>query len=254
MRKSLGDKRNYISDEQIEKITELFTDGRQNKYVKEFPNEFFGYRKITIERPLKLNFQAIPERIEKVKMQNAFDSLAKSKKHDPIKKIEEEKAGKELQEKVLKIVTSIDNKLYKNQGEFEEIVDEMFAKANFRLEAPIKKAIISGLSERDETADVITDSKGNPEPDVDLRDYENVPLGEDIRKYFTREVLPHVPDAWISEDKKYRDHKDGETGKVGYEISFTHYFYEYKPLRPLEEISGEIKKLEKEIAGMLTDL
>lgn len=83
-----------------------------------------------------------------------------------------------------------------------------------------------------------------------MRDYENVALGEDIQEYFNREVLPHVPDAWISKDKKYCDHKDGEIGKVGYEISFTRYFYEYKPLRPLEEISGEIKKLENEIAGM----
>jgi len=92
------------------------------------------------------------------------------------------------------------------------------------------------------------------EPDPDLRDTESVPLGEDIYEYFKREVIPHVSDAWISQEKKYRDHKDGQIGKIGYEISFTRYFYEYKPLRPLEEISGEIKKLEDEIAGMLTDL
>ena len=254
MRKSLGDKRNVISDEQIQKITELTLDGEKSAIVKNYPNDFFGYRKITIERPLKLNFQASNERIEKLKVESAFQNLAKSKKRDPLKKLEEEKAGFALQISILKVLATIGGSLYKNRDKFIEALEQSFEKAGLKLDAPIKKAIFKGLSERDETADVITDKKGNPEPDVDLRDYENVPLGEDIKKYFTREVLPHVPDAWISEDKKYCDHKDGQIGKVGYEISFTRYFYKYKPLRPLEEIGGEIKKLENEIAGMLTDI
>ena len=126
----------------------------------------------------------------------------------------------------------------KENKEIEKIADFMFK--NFGV--------------RNGKADVYLNADGIQMPDTDLRDYENVPLGEDIRTYFTREVLPHVSDAWISEDKKYCDHKDGKIGKVGYEISFTRYFYEYKPLRPLDEIGGEIKKLENEIAGMLTDL
>ena len=81
-----------------------------------------------------------------------------------------------------------------------------------------------------------------------------MPLGEDINEYFKREVLPHVPDAWISEDKKYRDHKDGQIGKIGYEISFTRYFYEYKSLRPLEAIDSDIKKLENEIIEILKEV
>lgn len=254
MRKSLGNKRNYISDEQIQLISKLFLDGEKSKLVQDYPNEFFGYRKITIERPLKLNFQASPERIEKVKTETAFQNLAKSKKRDPLKKIEEEKAGQALKKKILSALATIGNTLYKSQDKFIKVLEDAIKKADLKLDAPIKKVILKGLSERDETADVITDKKGNPEPDVDLRDYENVLLGEDIKKYFKREVLPHVPAAWISEDKKYRDHKDGEVGKIGYEISFTKYFYEYKPLRPLEEISGEIKKLESEIDGMLKDL
>jgi type I restriction enzyme M protein len=96
--------------------------------------------------------------------------------------------------------------------------------------ASVKKTMMKALSERDETADVCTDSKGNPEPDPELRDYENVPLKEDIYKYFECEVKPHVPDAWINED--VRDHKDGEVGKVGYEINFNRYFYKYEPPRP----------------------
>ena len=254
MRKSLGDKRNIISDEQIKKITELALDGEKSKITKVFPNEFFGYRKITIERPLKLNFQSSAERLEKLKAETTFQNLAKSKKRDPLKKLEEEKTGFALQTSILKALGAIGDVLYKNQDKFIEVLEATFKKADLKLEATVKKAVLKGLSERDETADVITDRKGNPEPDVDLRDYENVPLGEDINEYFAREVLPHVPDAWISEEKKYCDHKDGKIGKVGYEISLTRYFYEYKALRPLEEIGADIKKLEDEIAGILTDL
>lgn len=254
MRKSLGNKRNIISAEQIQQITELTLDGDKNKLVKIFPNEFFGYRKITIERPLKLNFQASKERLEKLRAESLFQNLAKSNKRDPLKKIEEEKAGKALQENILKSLITIGDSLFKNRDKFLKVLEETFKKADLILDTPVKKTILKGLSERDETADVITDKKGNPEADIDLRDYENVPLGEDIYEYFKREVLPHVPEAWISKDKKYCDHKDNEIGKVGYEISFTKYFYEYKPLRPLEEINGEIKMLEDQIAGMLTDL
>ncbi len=103
---------------------------------------------------------------------------------------------------------------------------------------------MSALSERDETADVCTDSKGRPEPDADLRDNENVPLKEDVNAYFEREVKPHVPDAWIDESKT----------KVGYEIPFTRHFYKYKGLRPLVEIEGEIRALEAEIQGMLGEV
>jgi len=254
MRKSLGDKRNYITDEQIQQITQVFLDDEKSKLVQDHPNEFFGYRKITIERPLKLNFQANPERIERVKAEKAYQNLAKSKKRDPLKKVEEEKAGQALQNRIASALGSIGDKLFKNQDAFLKVLNAAFKSADLKLEAPLKKAILNGLSERDEMADVITDRKGNPEPDTDLRDYENVPLGEDIHDYFIREVLPHVPDAWISEEKKYRDHKDGQIGRVGYEISFTRYFYEYRPLRPLEEISSEIKALEDGIAGMLSKL
>lgn len=254
MRKSLGDKRNYISDEQIKKITKAVLDGEKPGFVQIHPNEFFGYRKITIERPLKLNFQASAERIEKLKAETAFENIAKRKKRDPVKKTEEEKAGRAMQKKILSALADIGDALYKNRDKFTKVLDAAFKKADLVVDAPIKKAILKGLSERDETADIITDKKGNPEPDVDLRDYENVPLGENIRGYFKREVLPHVPDAWISEDKKYCDHKDGEIGKIGYEISFTRYFYEYKPLRDLGKINSDIQKLESEIDGMLKDL
>ncbi|MGE0520882.1 MAG: SAM-dependent DNA methyltransferase, partial [Candidatus Binatia bacterium] len=106
-----------------------------------------------------------------------------------------------------------------------------------------KKAILSALSERDEEAAVCTDAKGHPEPDPDLRDTENVPLTEAVADYFKREVLPHVPDAWIDEPKT----------KVGYEIPLTRHFYEYRPLRPLTEIETEIRQLEGEIQKQLAE-
>jgi type I restriction enzyme M protein len=100
---------------------------------------------------------------------------------------------------------------------------------------------MSALSDRDESADICTDSKGRPEPDPALRDYENVPRKEDIGVYFEREVKPHVPDAWVDESKT----------KDGYEVPFTRHFYQYRPLRPLADIEGDIRRLEAEIQGML---
>ena len=103
------------------------------------------------------------------------------------------------------------------------------------------KVVLSALSERDDEAEVCGDRKGHVEPDSDLRDNENVPLKEDIGAYMEREVLPHVPDAWVDESKT----------KIGYEIPFTRHFYEYEPPRELEVIEGEIRALEAEIQGML---
>ena len=148
MRKSLGNKRNYISDKQIEQITEIYTTFRQGKYCKKFDNEDFGYTKITVERPLKEN-------------------------------------GK-----------------------------------------------------------IVRDRQGNPKPDTSLRDYEKVLLKENVDEYFEREVKPHVPDAWMDRSKD----------RVGYEINFTKYFYEYKPLRTLSEIKVDILKLERETEGMLKEI
>ena len=91
---------------------------------------------------------------------------------------------------------------------------------------------------------MILDKKGNPKPDTSLRDTENVPLKEDIHEYFKREVLPHVPDAWIDENKT----------KIGYEINFTKYFYEFKPLRSLDEITKDIMELEQETSGLLKEI
>jgi type I restriction enzyme M protein len=116
----------------------------------------------------------------------------------------------------------------------------------------VRKAILSALSERDETAAMCRDKDGNPEPDPELRDSESVPLAESVETFFAREVKPHVPDAWIDTDK--RDPKDKQVGPVGYEINFNRYFYRYKPPRPLEEIEAEIRDAERDILRMLAEV
>jgi type I restriction enzyme M protein len=126
------------------------------------------------------------------------------------------------------------------------------SKGIYKLPPPLRKAILNALAERDETAEICRDTDGNPEPDPELRDTENVPLREEVQTFFDREVKPHVPDAWINAD--VRDAKDGAIGKVGYEINFNRYFYAYQPPRALEEIDADIKTLEKEIMEMLREV
>lgn len=149
MRKSLGDKRNLISDSNRAEIVKLYSQYEDSKNYKDFFNEDFGYTKITVERPLY-----------------------------------------------------------------------------------------------DENGEIVTDKKGNPKPDPKLRDTESVPLTEDIEEYFKREVLPHVPDAWIDEKKH----------KVGYEIPFTRHFYEFTPLRSSGDIMEEIRALEERISKNLWEV
>lgn len=246
MRKSLNNKRNEIDDDHIAEITRLYGDFAEGEHSKIFDNEDFGFQKITVERPLRLNFQASTERIERLREAKPFQNLATSKKKKGTKAAEEEiKAGRELQEAILRALGKLDgSKVYRNREAFLTDLEAALKAAKVKVGAPVKKAILGALSERDEAADVCTDRDGNPEPDADLRDYENVPLKEDIHAYFEREVRPHVPDAWIDEGKT----------KVGYEIPLNRHFYKYQPPRPLEEIEADIAGLEKDIVKMLREV
>jgi len=241
MRKSLGNKRNEISEEQIKEITRIYGEFKESEYCKIFDNEDFGYQKIVVERPLRLNFQVTEERINNLYNETAFRKLAESRKKGTagLKEIEE---GKKLQQQIIETLKTMESTiLYKNRDACTKALREAFKDSDIKLNSPLLKAILSALSEKDETADICADSKGNPEPDSDLRDAENVPLKEDIHEYFEREVKPHVPDAWIDESKT----------KIGYEIPFTRHFYKYQPLRPSEEIMKEIMELEKSISEKL---
>ncbi|MCL5952077.1 MAG: type I restriction-modification system subunit M [Chloroflexi bacterium] len=258
MRRSLGDKRREISADHIRQITDMYTSFQESELSKIFPTAAFGYRKITVERPLRLNFQASPERIARLRDERAFAALAESKKKNAKEKAADEVAGRAQQEKILDLMRGLPGDLCKDRDAFEKMLDATLDASAARLEGRIKlsaalcKAILSALSERDETAEICRDEDGNPEPDPELRDTENVPLGEDVYTFFDREVRPHVPDAWIS--TKVCDEKDGQVGRVGYEINFNRYFYKYQPPRPLEEIDAEIKALEKEIMEMLREV
>jgi type I restriction enzyme M protein len=242
MRKSLGDKRKELGENHIREIVEIYGAFREGERCKIFDNEDLGFRKITVECPLKLNFQASPERIARVKDESAFQKLASSQKKGAagLKDVE---VGEREQAAILRALETLDgSRVYKSRAPFRREVGAAFKKAGLSPDAKVVKAVMNALSERDEEAETCLDANGRPEPDPELRDTESVPLKEDIHAYFEREVKPHVPDAWIDESKT----------KVGYEIPFSRHFYVYSPLRPLGEIEAEIRTLEAEIQGMLT--
>ncbi|MBN2287046.1 MAG: SAM-dependent DNA methyltransferase [Tissierellales bacterium] len=246
MKKSLGNKRNEIDDDHRAEIVKIYEAFEENEFSKIYDNEDFGYNRLAVERPLRLNFKVDAERIERVKAGTKFSSLAESKKKkDKQAALLEIEEGKRFQEQIISALKTLEKEeLVKNREAFSDTLKEAFKKSDVKVPTPMFNEILASLSERDDTADICTDSKGNPEPDSDLRDYENVPLKENIEDYFKREVIPHVPDAWIEESKT----------KVGYELNFNQYFYKYVPPRPLQEIEHDLKTIEKKIADMLSEV
>ncbi len=265
MRKSLGDKRREIPldrSQDILKILADFKDGDARRVTKDgkeedvtvshvFPTTHFGFRKITVERPLRLNFQNSPDRLARLGDERGFRALAESKKKGAAgtKEVAE---GRELQGQLRALLGKLPGGVIKDRAEFWRLLDAAAAKAELKLPTPVRSAITSALSERDESAEICRDKDGNPEPDPELRDTESVPLAESVEAFFEREVRPHVPDAWI--DTGRRDPKDGEVGMVGYEINFNRYFYRYTPPRPLEEIEADIRAVESDIVRMLAEV
>ncbi len=285
MSKSLGNKRNELSEKHIKELVRLYAehhhnaesevllDGKPKRQIcsKIFENREFGFLKITVERPLRLTFQASSERIAKLDEQVAFANLASSKKRkDDAAHRAEVAAGQDMQATIKAALQGMGGEtLYRSRPKFESVLEAVLKQAAIKVGAPVKKAILAALSERDPDADICLDAKGNREPDADLRDTEIVALPKDIvlplplgydnetghdkllalvkdhcEDYLKAEVLPHVPDAWIDHNKT----------KVGYEIPLTRYFYVYQPPRPLEEIAGEISQLEKDIMAMLSEV
>jgi type I restriction enzyme M protein len=138
------------------------------------------------------------------------------------------------------------------RGAFDSLGAFLAAVGVKKLGKATRKAVLDCFGMRDPAAQPVTDADGQPVADADLREFENVPLKQDIRDYFAREVLPHVPDAWIDERKT--DPKDGDVGIVGYEINFNRYFYTYVPPRPLAAIDADLKAVEAEIAALLAQV
>jgi type I restriction enzyme M protein len=244
MRKSLGNKRNELSDGNIAEVVDLYGDLTKNGRSKLFGNSDFGYQQITVERPLRLAFQVTPERIMTLKEESAFQKLAASKKKGKEGQREIE-AGQVLQNEIEQMLRTFDASVVdNNRPEFELRLSSALEHVGIKLPAPLRKAILNVMSERDESAEICLDANGDPEPDAALRDYENVPLKEDIHAYFDREVRPHVPDAWIDESKT----------KIGYEIPFNRHFYVFKPPRSLDEIDADLKGVASRIMTMLEGL
>ena len=142
------------------------------------------------------------------------------------------------------LVDETRGEVVRDREAFVEVLRGVESAAAVKLSAQERKAVLSALSERDPDAEVCRDGRGNPEPDPELRDTETVPLGEDVNAYVAREVLPHVPDAWVDESKT----------KIGYEIPLNRHFYVYEPPRPLEEIEADLRELEREIATLLSEV
>ncbi|MFF4094943.1 N-6 DNA methylase [Streptomyces sp. NPDC001834] len=276
MRKSLGDKRKELGDgtggkpNHIADITRLYGDAVAaaadaehplHGKVKVFDNSAFGYQRITVERPLKLRFELTEETLaallaskpvqkwaEERFLPREPELAAKAKARRKLTE-EEETLFRKLAESETQVLGDALSPLlgseWATKSEAQVAVRNAMAEAGVQgpTGAPFTKALRDAVGVRDPEGEVQT-VKGSSEPDSELRDYENVPLGEDVEEYLKREVHPHVPDAWIDHTKT----------KVGYEIPFTRHFYVYEPPRPLAEIDAELKALEAEIQALLGEV
>jgi type I restriction enzyme M protein len=233
MRKSLGSKRKYLTEDSIDAIVRLYGAFEAGENCKIFDTTAFGYRRITVERPLQLAFYPKDEvRLAALLADKAWDKLDSN-----------------LQQTILDALPRFEEDKILSRSTFKKWLKvHMNGQA---LPAPALKLLQKHLGEHDDDAEVCK-SGGKIEANPDLRDNENVPLGEDIYDYFKREVLPHVPNAWIDETKT--DAQDGLVGIVGYEIPFNRHFYKYVPPRPLEEIDADLDKVSREIMVLLREV
>nr|BFE70336.1 hypothetical protein GCM10020092_036370 [Actinoplanes digitatis] len=229
MRKSLGDKRKMLNDDHIATLTRDYVDALavagdpdhpRNATVKVFEASDFGYWRITVERPLRLRFEITEATVALLAEARAVIRYDES-------------------EALLAAMKSMIGTTAGSRSEFAAKLAELG-----RLPAPVEKSVWEASSVSDPEGEVQTNRAGGPLPDAELRDYENVPLSEDIHDYLAREVLPHVPEAWIDESKT----------KTGYEIPFTRHFHVYQAPRPLSEIDSEIRALEAQIRDLLGEV
>ncbi|EPF2681977.1 type I restriction-modification system subunit M [Vibrio vulnificus] len=233
MRKSLGSKRKELTPEAIDIIVQTYGQFVENDFSKIFDYKEFGYRRITVERPLQLAICPKDDlRLEALQADSAWTKMDET-----------------TQQAILDALTSFEQEKYLSRDKF---LKQLKAKlTEVKLSAVQLKLIVKHLGEHDDEAEVCK-AKGQIEANPDLRDNENVPLTETVADYFAREVLPHVPDAWIDESKT--DPKDGEVGIVGYEIPFNRHFYVYQPPRALEDIDADLDEVSAEIMQLLNEV
>jgi len=282
LQKNLGDKNCEMKAEHIDQITQLYLDFNESDFSKIYPNEYFGYNKITVERPLRLSAKFTKGAIETLRFdKNIVDEMTwtyekfgnevytklkdlkfeiekhltkhkiKLKASDRKNLLSQEfwKAQLEQMNEATKLMNTIGAEQFNDFNTFSALFADTIKNKKFKLDNKAQKTILNAIAWKNEDAEPIikkTEKNGTIiyEPDSDLRDTENVPLDEDIETYFEREVLQHVPEAWIDHSKTVK----------GYEISFTRYFYNYVPPRSIEEITAEILQLEKETDGILNEI
>ncbi|EGR2743173.1 SAM-dependent DNA methyltransferase [Vibrio parahaemolyticus] len=238
MRKSLGSKRRELTEDGIETIVKTYGQFVENEFSKIFDYQEFGYRRITVERPLKLAIYPKDEtRLEALQADNVWSKIDDS-----------------VQEAILNALAQFEEEKLLSRDQFLKTLTKNLA--GTKLSATQQKLIVKHLGEHDDDAETCLvksgKDKGKPEANPDLRDNENVPLTEAVEEYFAREVLPHVPDAWIDESKT--DELDGQVGIVGYEIPFNRHFYVYEPPRKLEEIDADLDAVSAEIMQLLQEV
>lgn len=234
--KNEGNKRRKISDEHMDEILRWYDHYQESETCKVMDHEEFGYRRIKVLRPLKMELKISEEGLRALKGERQFQRLSEVQQQVWMEALK----GYMGQTKPFEWAKRIRIELPSQQGEIAA------------TPTPFTKALQSAFGVRNDELEPLTDARGNALADPDLTDYENVPLTENIQDYFAREVLPHVPDAWI--DESFVDDRDGALGRVGYEINFNRYFYKYEPPRPLEEIDAELKQVEKDIEDLLAEV
>jgi type I restriction enzyme M protein len=232
MNRSQGDKRRKIGEGkdaeppepgQIAEIVKLYGKFAPNEQSKIFDNADFGYTRVTVERPLRLAFEITKER------KKGFLELRPDLKEDLAAIEAEFTQGLEL-----------------DWNYVWETVQGVLREQGSRWKAGDQKLFRAAFTSRDPRAEPARVGKRQDEyePDSELRDFENVPLKEDILEYFRREVAPHVPDAWMDRSKD----------KIGYEINFNRHFYKYTPPRALKDIDADLKRAEDVVVRLLSEV
>lgn len=220
MRKSVGSKRHLLTDDNIATIAGLYDAFEDTEHSKIFDTTDFYYRTITVERPLRLNYAYITERIERVMAARAITRL-------------DEHTQTTLRDVLQQAQHDHNNAVYTQRQVFHDDLRTRIDQAGLVLTPTVLRTVLAELGEHDDHGELVTKRNGDPEPNTELRDTENVPWDHDIHEYLDKEVKPFIPDAWIDETKT----------KEGVEIPFTRHFYQYTPPRPLEEIDADLDEV-----------
>lgn len=247
LKKRLGYKRFEINDEDINKIFDLYKDNKNNKNSKIFSIHDFCFREIVIQRPLKLKFKITEESLLNLKNHKDFLNDVPSKKRGE-KGDEENRKWQELRSCIYEVLEKMCGEVIMSRAEFLKKLESGLLKNNLKASKKTIKTIWQILGERDEKAEICIDERGNMEEDKELKDYEKVPWGVDVKEYFKKEVKPFFHDAWI--DESIKDDTDNKIGLVGYEILFPRYFSEYKKPKDTDDLKKDIAI----IAGKILDL